>query len=118
MDIESFRDYCLAKKDVTECFPFDEDTLVFKVAGKMFAATSLSAQPFTVNLKMNLELVEQYRSEYAGVQPGYHMSKKHWNTVSFEGGEIPRKALLWMIDHSYAEVVKGLPKKIRMELEQ
>jgi predicted DNA-binding protein (MmcQ/YjbR family) len=116
MNIEEVRNYCLQKKGVTEEFPFDEDTLVFKVAGKIFLITSLSAQPFACNLKMNAELVPQYRELYTSVAPGYHMNKKYWNTVNFADGNVPRKMLLWMIDHSYAEVVKGLPKKIKEKL--
>jgi predicted DNA-binding protein (MmcQ/YjbR family) len=118
MDIETFREYCLAKKGVTEGFPFGSDTLVFKVMEKLFALTSLSEQPFTVNLKMDVELVEQYREKFADVQPGYHMNKKHWNTVCFDSGAIPNRDMLWMIDHSYNEVVKGLPKKVKAELNE
>ena len=117
MDIEAFREYCLAKKGVEEGFPFDEDTLVFKVMGKMFALTSLSSAPFTVNLKMDADKVPEYRERYDDVQPGWHMNKKMWNTVTFDSGSIPRRELLWMIDHSYNEVVRGLTKKLRNELE-
>lgn len=116
MNIEEVRDYCLAKKGVTEGFPFGEDVLVFKVMGKMFLLTSLTETPFQCNLKMNTELVEEYREKYGDVQPGYHMNKKMWNSVYFDTGSIPRKELLWMIDHSYGEVVRGLPKKIQQEL--
>lgn len=118
MDIETFREYCLSKKGVTEGFPFDSDTLVFKVMHKLFALTSLSAQPFTVNLKMDVELVEQYREKYAHVQPGWHMNKKHWNTVCFDSGAIGNRDLFWMVDHSYNQVVKGLPKKVKAELNE
>jgi predicted DNA-binding protein (MmcQ/YjbR family) len=116
MHIEEVRDYCMSKKGVTEEFPFDEDTLVFKVMGKMFLLTSLTARPFTCNLKMDKLLVEAYRERYEAVQPGWHMSKTHWNTVNFEAGSIPRKELVWMIDHSYSEVVKGLTKKVKEKL--
>ena len=116
MNIETFREYCLAKKGVTEGFPFGSDTLVFKVMEKLFALTSLSSQPFAVNLKMDVELVEQYREKFADVQPGWHMNKKHWNTVCFDSGTITNRDLLWMVDHSYDEVVKGLPKKVKAEL--
>ena len=117
MDIEALREYCLAKKGVEEGFPFDSDTLVFKVMGKLFVLTSLSSQPFTVNLKMDAEIVPEYRERYDDVQPGWHMNKKMWNTVGFDTGTIPRKELLWMVDHSYDQVVKGLTKKMRNELE-
>lgn len=113
MNIEEIRNYCLKKKAVTEEFPFDSDTLVFKVMGKIFLLTGLAAEQFRVNLKMDVELVEEYREKYFDVQPGYHMNKKMWNSVYFATGNIPRKELLWMIDHSYDEVVKNLPKKLR-----
>ena len=116
MNIEEVREYCLSKKGVTEEFPFDSDTLVFKVMGKIFLLTGLSSQPFRVNLKMDSELAIEYREKYFDVQPGYHMNKKWWNSVYFATGNIPRKELLWMINHSYEEVVKKLPKKIREEL--
>ena len=117
MNIEEIRDYCLAKKAVTEGFPFGEDVLVFKVMNKMFLLTSLSTQPIQINLKMQEDLVPEYREKYADVQPGYHMNKKQWNTVVVGNGNIPRKEIFWMIDHSYNAVVKGLTKKLQKELE-
>lgn len=116
MNIEYIREYCIAKPGVTEGFPFGEGVLVFKVMGKMFLLTSFDAQPLRVNLKMKADLVEEYREKYSDVQPGYHMNKKLWNSVYFDTGSIPHKDLLWMIDHSYNEVVKGLPKKVQLEL--
>jgi predicted DNA-binding protein (MmcQ/YjbR family) len=116
MNIEEVRDYCLTKKAVTEGFPFGPDVLVFKVMGKMFLLTSLTETPFECNLKMDPELAVEYREKYNDVKPGYHMNKKMWNTVLFDTGNIPRKELLWMIDHSYDEVVRGLPKKVQQEL--
>lgn len=118
MDIETFRDYCLAKKGVTEGFPFGEGVLVFKVMGKMFALTSLEVKPFRVNLKMEEALVPEYRDRYADVQPGYHMNKKLWNSVYFDTGAIPQRELRWMVDHSYEQVVKSLTKKLQKELEE
>lgn len=118
MNIEELREYCLKKKAVTEEFPFDSDTLVFKVMGKVFLLTSLTSQLLQVNLKMDQTLVPEYRDKYAEVMPGYHMNKKHWNTVIFEGSNIPRKELLWMVDHSYNEVVKKLTKKLKEELNE
>ena len=118
MNIEEIRDYCLNKKGVTEGFPFGEGVLVFKVMGKIFLLMSLDEKPFFCNLKMNPELVEEYREKFNDVKPGYHMNKKMWNSVYFDTGNIPRKELLWMIDHSYDEVVSGLPKKIQQELKQ
>jgi predicted DNA-binding protein (MmcQ/YjbR family) len=117
MDIEVFREYCLNKKGVTEELPFGPDTLVFKVMGKVFALTSLDTTPFRVNLKMDDKLVPEYREKYEDVQPGYHMNKKHWNTVYAASGIISGKEMRWMIDHSYNEVVKGLANKLKKELE-
>lgn len=117
MHIEEFRDYCLAKKGVEETFPFDEETLVFKVMGKMFAITGLERIPFQVNLKCDPERSIELREEYEDIQPGWHMSKKHWNTVVFEG-DLEEKMLLELIDHSYNLVVKSLKKKDREFLEQ
>ena len=116
MNIEEVRNYCLAKKGVTEEFPFDSETLVFKVSGKVSLLTSLTFRPFRVNLKMDAELVPEYRDKYGEVQPGYHMNKKHWNSVYFDSGTIPKKELIWMLEHSYEEVVKKLPLKIRDKL--
>ena len=118
MDIESFREYCLAKKGIEEGLPFGPDTVVFKVMGKVFALTSLSEKPFKANLKMAEDRVPEYREKYEDVQPGYHMNKKHWNTVYLESGGISRKELLWMIDHSYEQVVAGMTKRLREELKE
>jgi len=117
MDIETFREYCLNKKGATEEFPFDNETLVFKVMGKMFALASLTFTPFRANLKMNENVVPEYREKYEDVQPGYHMNKRLWNSVYMDSGAIPGKELRWMIDHSYDEVVKGLTNKLKKELE-
>ncbi len=116
MDIETFREYCLDKRGVTEELPFGPETLVFKVMGKVFALTSLDATPFRVNLKMDDTLVPEYREKYEDVQPGYHMNKKHWNTVYVNSGSIPGRDIRWMIDHSYEQVVKGLTNKLKNEL--
>jgi len=115
MNIEQFRNYCLAKKYVTESFPFDEVALVFKVANKMFALTSLNHQPQTANLKCDPERAIQLREEYSDIVEGYHMSKKHWNTITIEG-DLPNKLIEELIDHSYNLVVKGLTKKLQKEL--
>ncbi len=116
LDIEKFRMYCLKKKGVTEEFPFGEDTLVYKVMGKMFALTGLDAEQFTINLKCERELMEELRAKYPAVQPGYHMNKQHWNTVTVDGS-ISQKEILAMVDHSYDAVVNGLTKKLRQALE-
>lgn len=116
MNIEEFREYCIAKKGVTESFPFDEKTLVFKVMGKMFALSGLEHIPAKANLKCDPEWAIELREEYDGlITPGFHMSKKHWNTVELEMN-IPYKLVLEMIDHSYNLVIKGLTKKLKEEL--
>ena len=111
MNIESYREYCLAKKGVTEDFPFDNETLVFKVGGKMFALTGIE-QFKSINLKCDPERAIELREEYAGILPGYHMSKKHWNTVMMDGS-VPMKLIKQMIDDSYDLVVSSLPKRER-----
>jgi predicted DNA-binding protein (MmcQ/YjbR family) len=116
MDIETYRNYCLRKKEVTEEFPFDKNTLVYKVMGKMFALANV--EPFeNINLKFNPETALQLREMHAGVTPGYHMNKKHWNTVRIDGS-IPDKMIYQWIDDSYALVVSKLSKKDRKWLEQ
>lgn len=115
MNVESFRDYCLAKRGVTEGFPFDSKILVFKVMGKLFALTDVDAFE-SVNLKCDPERAVDLRETFQGVQPGYHMNKKHWNTVS-TSADIPEKLLLELTDHSYELVVKSLTKKLRNELQ-
>jgi predicted DNA-binding protein (MmcQ/YjbR family) len=116
MNIEAFREYCLAKKGVTESFPFDEQTLVFKVMGKMFALSGLEHQPAKANLKCDPERSIELREEYDGlITPGFHMSKLHWNTVELEMN-LPHTLLLELIDHSYELVIKGLTKKLKEEL--
>ena len=120
MNIHSFYEYCLVKKGVTEHFPFDEDTLVFKVGGKMFALSSLSqwekGEP-SINLKCEPERALELRADYEGVQPGYHMSKQHWNTVTV-GSDVPEKMLRELIDHSYDLIFKSLAKKLQAEIGQ
>ncbi len=114
MNIEDLRVFCLALPHTSEGFPFDEDTLVFKVAGKMFCLASLQASD-RINLKCDPELALQLREQYPCVLPGYHMNKKMWNTVILDGS-VPRKTLEQWIMHSYNQVVAGLPKKTQNEL--
>jgi len=114
MNIEEFREYCIAKPAVTEEFPFDEVTLVFKVANKMFALTGLNKE-FSINLKCDPEHAIELREEYPAVQPGYHMNKKHWNTV-YVDGSVKDQLLKEWVDDSYNLVVKSLPKKVRDEI--
>jgi predicted DNA-binding protein (MmcQ/YjbR family) len=116
MDIESIREYCLAKKEVEESFPFGETTLVFKVMGKIFLLTSLDNPVLQFNVKCDPEQAIEWREQYAAVQPGYHMNKKLWNTVIVDGS-IPGRVLRGMIDDSYRLVVQSLPKKLREGLE-
>lgn len=115
MNIEEFRDYCLAKKNVSECFPFDEQTLVFKVADKMFAYSGLEHHPAKVNLKCDPDWAIELREEYEEIVPGYHSSKIHWNTVTIEGA-LQNSFIKQLIDHSYAMVIKGMSKKKQKEL--
>lgn len=117
MNIEAFRDFCIQKKGVTESFPFDNTTLVFKVMNKMFALTGLDRDVFTVNLKCDPEKAIELRQEFSSIIPGWHMNKNTWNTVNFESGELSNKLLIELINHSYQEVIKTLPKKVQLELQ-
>jgi predicted DNA-binding protein (MmcQ/YjbR family) len=112
MDFESLKDHLLNKPGATETFPFDSDTLVFKVSGKMFALIGLKNEPLRINLKCIPEKAELLRELYPAITPGYHMNKRHWNTV-FLDGSIDDKVFLAMIDESYELVVTGLPKSKR-----
>jgi len=118
MNIEDFYTFCLSKKGVTEHFPFDEDTLVFKVGGKIFALTSLKKWEegdHSINLKCAPEYALELRSQYEAVKPGYHMNKIHWNTVHFNK-DLSDKLIFGLIDHSYDLILKSLPKKVRESL--
>jgi len=111
MDIEYFRDYCLSKPFTTEDMPFDKNTLVFKVMGKMFALTNVENFR-SANLKCDPERAIELRERHSEVLPGYHMNKAHWNTVMFNG-TLSDKLIVEWIDHSYDLVVAKLPKKDR-----
>lgn len=116
MNIETLRDYCLGKRGVTESFPFDEDTLVFKVMGKMFLLVSLGHHPLMFNVKCEPEVAVELRERFPdAVYGAFHMNKTHWNSVETESN-VPEAELYEMIDRSYNLVVKGLPKKIREAL--
>lgn len=115
MDILELREYCLSKPHTDEGFPFGETTLVFKVAGKLFALVNIDNQDPSVNLKCEPERAVELREHYPEIKPGYHMSKKHWNTVDM-CGSLRNDFLKELIDHSYEQVVKSLPKKLRTEL--
>ncbi|UII77114.1 MmcQ/YjbR family DNA-binding protein [Flagellimonas sp. HMM57] len=115
MNIEELRDYCIQKKGVTEEFPFDEVTLVFKVMGKMFALMALERMPPQCNLKCDSEKSVMLREEYDGdIIPGYHMSKKHWNTLLLNN--LPPNLILELVDHSYDLVVSKLTKNLKEQL--
>lgn len=114
MNIEELREYCIAKKGVTEEFPFDETTLVFKVAGKMFCLTDLE-DDFAVALKNLPEKNIEFREHFPAVKPGYHMNKIHWNTIDVDG-TIPDKMLYEFVDISYNLIVQSLTKKKKEEL--
>ncbi len=111
MNRESLREFCLSKAGVTECLPFDENTLVFKVSGKMFLLTDLLDE-FSMNVKCNPEKAVELREQYPCVTPGYHMSKVHWNTVLIDGSLSDQLLRNW-IDDSYRLVVASLPLKDR-----
>lgn len=115
MNIEEYRDYCLQKKGVSEEFPFDADILVFKVGGKIFALTDVNSFA-SINLKCDPEKAVELREQFPEVRPGYHMNKKHWNTVDVNGSLSDKQIKEW-IDHSYQLVVQSLPAKTRKELE-
>ena len=120
MNIEELRDYCLKKKGVTEGFPFDQDTLVLKVLGKMFALFPLEKWEQgegSVNLKCDPVYAIELRETYSSIVGGFHSNKKHWNTVYIYKGELQSKLVCELIDHSYEMVVKGMTKKMRQELE-
>ena len=114
MNLEELRDYCLQKPGVTEGLPFGEDTLVFKVGEKLFLLTRISAGN-QFNVKCDPELAVELRERHSEVKPGYHMNKKLWNTVMLNGS-LTRQQLCEMIDHSYEQVFKGLPKKIQEQI--
>ena len=114
MNIEDLRTYCLSKKGTTESFPFDEDTLVFKVMNKMFALTNLDGD-LTINLKCDPDKAIELREKHTAVIPGYHMNKKHWNTIQINSSINDSLIKEW-IDNSYKLVVNSLTKKQKEEL--
>lgn len=115
MNVETIREYCLAKKAVTEDFPFGETTLVLRVKGKIFLLIALDAQPLQFNAKCDSGKAIELREEYDAIKPGYHMNKKHWNTVVIDGS-LPAKLIKEMIDDAYDLIVQSLPVKLRVEL--
>ena len=112
--LEQIYTYCMAKKAVTDGFPFGESVLVFKVAGKMFCLVAIEEIPLRVNLKCDPEKAVELREQYASVIPGYHMNKQQWNTVILEG-EVPDREFFGWIDDSYDLIVASLTRKKRAE---
>jgi predicted DNA-binding protein (MmcQ/YjbR family) len=115
MNIEELRTYCMAKPGVEETFPFGEDTPVYKVMGKVFLLTGFEYNPVQFNVKCDPELAIELRERYPCVEPGFHMNKKHWNTITCDGS-VSEKMYRGWIDHSYDLVVASLPKKDREKL--
>jgi predicted DNA-binding protein (MmcQ/YjbR family) len=111
----ALRRRCLAMPGAVEEFPFSEGLSVFKVAGKVFALSPLGARPLSVSLKCEPELAEQLRATYPAVAPGYHLNKRHWNTVTIDGS-LADRLVLDLIEDSYDLVVSGLPKRVQAEL--
>ncbi|MFT5872518.1 MAG: putative DNA-binding protein (MmcQ/YjbR family) [Clostridium sp.] len=114
--LEILKNYCLSKKGVTECFPFDNETLVFKVSSKMFALTNINNPVLEVNLKCEPFMSEDLRINYDAIKPGYHMNKKHWNTIVIDGS-IPDEKILFLVDLSYELVYKRLTKSEKEEIQ-
>jgi predicted DNA-binding protein (MmcQ/YjbR family) len=114
MDIDQLREYCLSKKEVSEGFPFGNDTLVFKVKEKVFLIASLNRPKLQFNVKCDADKAVELREQYDAIQPGYHMNKKLWNTVIIDGS-VPATLIKQMIDDSYFLVIKTLPKKHRLD---
>jgi predicted DNA-binding protein (MmcQ/YjbR family) len=117
MDVETIREHCLAKKAVTEGFPFGPDTLVFKVHNKIFLLVPLESSPLQFNAKCDPEKAVELRERYDAIRPGYHMNKKLWNTITIDHS-LTNQLVLALIDDSYALVVKSLPKKLQEDLLQ
>ena len=115
MNLDDLRNYCLAKAAVIETLPFGPDTLVFKVAGKMFALTGLDEVDLRVNLKCDPERSVQLRERHEEIKPGWHMNKTHWNTVYIEDGDLRDELVYELVDHSYDLVKASLTKKVKAE---
>ncbi len=117
MDLETLKNHALAKPAATQDFPFDQETLALRVKGKIFALVPTNASPLQANLKCDPTWAEILRQTYTTVTPGWHMNKRHWNTVIFDGS-ISDDEILEMVDHAYDQVVKGLPKNVREALQK
>lgn len=112
MELQEAIELCLSLPVVAETTPFGPEVLVYKVSGKMFATAGLEGEVGRMNLKCNPERALRLREEWEAIEPGYHMNKKHWNTVIFDGS-LPRTLLEELIVHSYDLVIAGMPKKLR-----
>lgn len=112
MTLKDLKEYCLEKPGASVNFPFDEKTMTINVGKKMFFLTDISANDLRVNLKCNPFVAEDLRAEFIGIIPGYHMNKKHWNTV-YVNNDVPKEKILELIDHSYTLVYNSLTKKER-----
>jgi predicted DNA-binding protein (MmcQ/YjbR family) len=115
MDANEILEYCLAKKGVTETFPFDQETLVMKVGSKMFLLMSLDKQPLSIAVKTDPEWSLELREKHSQIEGAFHMNKTHWNSVLLEG--LKKDLILKLIDHSYELVFRSLTKKVREEID-
>ncbi len=113
--LEEIRNHCLKKEKVTEDLPFDVSTLAFRIGGKIFLLTDIDAEILSINLKCDPQKAIELRDNYPEIRPGYHMNKRHWNTVLCEGN-LPRTMILELIDHSYGLVLASLPRKLKQEI--
>lgn len=117
MKLDTLRTYLLAKRGTIEETPFGPEALVFKVVGKMFALIAWEEKPLSITLKCDPDLALTLRNQYKAIRPGYHMNKKHWNTITLDNS-IPDDEVFGMIDHSYRLVVSGLKKTDRQKLQE
>lgn len=115
MNIEELRQHCIVKPGFSEDFPFDNETLVFRVAGKIFLLIPVNAHPLRFNAKCDPERAVELRGQYDSIQPGYHMNKQHWNTIQVDGS-VPKKLVMELVDHSYELIKSSLTKKQRENL--
>jgi len=115
MDADELRRWCLAYPGAVEDFPFGPETSVFKVGGKMFALSALGRAPLEVSVKCEPELAVDLRDSYAAIRPGYHLNKRHWNTITLDGS-LPDPLVRDLVEDSYDLVCDGLPKRVREEI--
>ena len=115
MNADELRAWCLDQPGALEDFPFTAEHSVFKVEGKMFAISALGREPLEVSVKCEPELAVELRHSYAAIRPGYHLNKRHWNTITLDGS-LPDKLVRDLIEDSYDLVVSALPKRVREQL--